>query len=481
MSFEKGKVSFQVMKAGQRPEDCVELMQQRALPELRFGWENPTLSGWVGFRHALDRELSADNTVQGGYFFAGLSTAGKKIPPGLFDAECRKREQAVSGAVSGAIRKEIADDVKLELLPQMPWSPSAKQFVWLDEEPWLFSESLSVADVSDFQQETRATFGTAFDLPEPMDPHGLAWSMMRDVRSWTPVCFCGQQEMFCESAGQEFLMWLWFRQCQGKSAWEMEPGRHVVVGLNGSVTLVGSDDNSTAIKHLTLRSKELWGALQSGQCLRKSGLLVALGEDKWECTFDAALFTFKGMSLPETESFARADKFAERVVHIGRFWELFRFLFRTFCDLRVSDEWPEVEERMRAWVMSSGRSAEKVGSPVSERSAPARTAPAVPGTSKGEGPTVELSFGHGHEYKFASVAEFTTACEAAGDDATLLTQAISVIRETKRASALSLQHRLKVGYNRASMIMDQLEAYGLVGPAKDGGPRDLFLPEEGAE
>ncbi len=77
--------------------------------------------------------------------------------------------------------------------------------------------------------------------------------------------------------------------------------------------------------------------------------------------------------------------------------------------------------------------------------------------------------------------EFETAMqdelEAAGDgafgiegewDDELTPQAFKVIKESKKASISFIQRKLKIGYNRAASIMDELEDKGFVGP--DNGP-----------
>jgi S-DNA-T family DNA segregation ATPase FtsK/SpoIIIE len=58
-----------------------------------------------------------------------------------------------------------------------------------------------------------------------------------------------------------------------------------------------------------------------------------------------------------------------------------------------------------------------------------------------------------------------------GGDDDLMERAILIFRESedRRASASYLQRRLKIGYNRAARIMEQLEAEGRVGPPD--GPR----------
>jgi len=65
------------------------------------------------------------------------------------------------------------------------------------------------------------------------------------------------------------------------------------------------------------------------------------------------------------------------------------------------------------------------------------------------------------------------------DDA-LITEAISLVQESQRASASLLQRRLRIGYPRAARLLDQLEEMGIVGPSQGGGrERDVLLdPEE---
>lgn len=67
--------------------------------------------------------------------------------------------------------------------------------------------------------------------------------------------------------------------------------------------------------------------------------------------------------------------------------------------------------------------------------------------------------------------------EAAGDDAfgiegewsdELAPQAWKVIKEGKRASTSYIQRKLRIGYNRAARVMDELEEKGFIGP--DNGP-----------
>jgi S-DNA-T family DNA segregation ATPase FtsK/SpoIIIE len=43
-----------------------------------------------------------------------------------------------------------------------------------------------------------------------------------------------------------------------------------------------------------------------------------------------------------------------------------------------------------------------------------------------------------------------------------------------RASASYIQRRLKIGFNRAARLIDEMEHHGVVGPAHGSKPRELI-------
>jgi DNA segregation ATPase FtsK/SpoIIIE, S-DNA-T family len=62
------------------------------------------------------------------------------------------------------------------------------------------------------------------------------------------------------------------------------------------------------------------------------------------------------------------------------------------------------------------------------------------------------------------------------EDESLIEKAISIVRQSQRASASLLQRRLRIGYPRAARLLDQLEEQGVVGPSQGGGKeRDVLL------
>lgn len=65
--------------------------------------------------------------------------------------------------------------------------------------------------------------------------------------------------------------------------------------------------------------------------------------------------------------------------------------------------------------------------------------------------------------------------DSAGEYDVLYEKAKEIVKETKKASASYLQRRLKIGFNRAARIIDQMERDGLVGPQLGSKPREVYL------
>jgi len=61
----------------------------------------------------------------------------------------------------------------------------------------------------------------------------------------------------------------------------------------------------------------------------------------------------------------------------------------------------------------------------------------------------------------------------------LFNEAVEAIQTSKQASTSFLQKKFRIGYNRASRLIDELEARGVIGPATQGGKtREIYLDKE---
>jgi S-DNA-T family DNA segregation ATPase FtsK/SpoIIIE len=65
---------------------------------------------------------------------------------------------------------------------------------------------------------------------------------------------------------------------------------------------------------------------------------------------------------------------------------------------------------------------------------------------------------------------------ADGESDPLYDQAVSVVLEHKRASISLVQRHLRIGYNRAARLLEQMEKSGLVSAMATNGNRDIIVP-----
>jgi len=56
----------------------------------------------------------------------------------------------------------------------------------------------------------------------------------------------------------------------------------------------------------------------------------------------------------------------------------------------------------------------------------------------------------------------------------LYDEAVRIVTESRRASVSGVQRRLKIGYNRAARLVEQMERAGLVGPLQSNGSREVY-------
>ncbi len=63
-----------------------------------------------------------------------------------------------------------------------------------------------------------------------------------------------------------------------------------------------------------------------------------------------------------------------------------------------------------------------------------------------------------------------------GEADELYDEALRIVTESRRASVSGVQRRLRIGYNRAARLIEQMERSGVVGPLQSNGSREVLAP-----
>jgi S-DNA-T family DNA segregation ATPase FtsK/SpoIIIE len=71
--------------------------------------------------------------------------------------------------------------------------------------------------------------------------------------------------------------------------------------------------------------------------------------------------------------------------------------------------------------------------------------------------------------------------EGGGEADALYDQAVQVVLKNRRASISLVQRHLRIGYNRAARLLEQMENSGVVSPMQSNGNRDILVPAASAE
>jgi len=65
---------------------------------------------------------------------------------------------------------------------------------------------------------------------------------------------------------------------------------------------------------------------------------------------------------------------------------------------------------------------------------------------------------------------------AGGEADPLYDEALKIVTESRRASISGVQRRLRIGYNRAARLIEEMERTGVVGPLQPNGAREVLAP-----
>jgi len=79
------------------------------------------------------------------------------------------------------------------------------------------------------------------------------------------------------------------------------------------------------------------------------------------------------------------------------------------------------------------------------------------------------------------VAEMNAeAAQGSGEADPLYDQAVEVVLKNRRASISLVQRHLRIGYNRAARLLEDMEKAGMVSAMQSNGNREILVPQREA-
>ena len=111
------------------------------------------------------------------------------------------------------------------------------------------------------------------------------------------------------------------------------------------------------------------------------------------------------------------------------------------------------------------------------------TAPTTAGAYAGQGKTALVVFHHANINVVAQPGQQFGDGEgggAGGESDPMYDQPVEIVIKTRRPSISLVQRHLRIGYNRAARLIEQMERSGLVSAMGANGNREVLVPESAA-
>jgi hypothetical protein len=366
MPFDTGSGSFRIFHLPKEHDrSIVGRFAARAAPPIGALVRDP-IRGWVTGRHLLDRAITEESCLSGGYVHVQLMQAERKIPEALLRATCKLEEQAEMQArdtvvLPRQVRAEIKARVIEDLLPGMPPTLTGMPAVVDLRNNLLLASAMSDKGIDRFTGAFRDTTG---DTPILLTPATLAVQRRQlDARNLAPTSFSPDPEVMAPGEadlGMEFLTWLWHRlETEGGDV-ELDDGTQYGLLMEGPVVFFGApaDDGSDAgsgaletvlRKGAPLASREAGTAVVCGKQLRRVKINVANDNRLWSLALDSE-FAFRSLKLPKCEPVDPVGCFQERMLAIEELWSLLFALYDGFLEERAdAAQWDGKVAAMREW------------------------------------------------------------------------------------------------------------------------------------
>jgi hypothetical protein len=340
MPFDHGNVSFTICSLPKKLTlTALDSFAEHRARDLKHATEEPR-HGWVTGRHLLDTNICEDTAIHGGHIFLQLQTSVRKIPSALYKAECRMRELVYmedqrTEFVPRKIRTKIKEDVRDQLLPDMPPTVTGIPFVIDDVNQVAYVGATSPRQLDRFNEQLYETLSHDAAPLTPDFASDILFNINAD--SLYPFFFSSAQVEADGFFGRDFATWLWYFQEMERGVFEVDDLGEFSIAIDGPLTFAADGPGaleSVVRKGVPTASAEAKAALTVGKKVRLCKVTLVRDREMWTFTLDADNFAFKGMNLPQMgEALDAHSVFEERIMAITILRRAFFTLYERYLNI----------------------------------------------------------------------------------------------------------------------------------------------------
>jgi hypothetical protein len=358
MPFDHGNVSFTICSLPKKLTlSALDSFAEHKAKTLKHATEEPHY-GWVTGRHLLDTNISENTAILGGHLFLQLQSAVRKVPSALFKAECRMRELTYmedqrSEFVPRKIRTKIKDDVRDQLLPDMPPTVTGIPFVIDDVNEIAYVGATSPRQLDRFNEQFYETLSHDAAPLTPDFASDILFSINADTLY--PLFFSTAKGEADGFFGRDFATWIWYFQEMERGVFEVDDYGEFSIAIDGPLTFAADGPGaleSVVRKGVPTASAEAKAALSVGKKIRACKITLVRDREIWTFTLDADNFAFKGVNLPQMgEAMDKHSVFEERIMALTIMRNAFFTLFKRYLDIASDKKKAEaLNRKLQDWV-----------------------------------------------------------------------------------------------------------------------------------
>ncbi|RIK69293.1 MAG: hypothetical protein DCC65_00690 [Planctomycetota bacterium] len=370
--------------------------------------------GWIGGRHLLDREFDIEKNVILDCLHFGMRIDASRVPPDVLhayvqmelDSLLKDGSAEVNRPRRSAPDRDSAGDSSLDDAGDSTQRPRGRAFARLKKQAVDAARNRATQEIKDGRYrsmrqvpilwDTRndtlfvgATtpaiierliplFRETFDKRlEPVTAGGFAYhwaekcGLSRRLESMQcpkfvehpagnghiDVYWTARDPNSRDYLGNEFLLWLWYVLAEESDTIELADKSEAsfVIVKQLAVECPWAESGKAVFSADGPASlPESRRAIQTGKLPRRAGLMLSRQGEQYEFTLQAETLNVSGGVLPKIESNGNPRAtIEERIEQVRHLTQTIDLLYASYLTRRVSDQWPELFERMKAWLTSA--------------------------------------------------------------------------------------------------------------------------------